>query len=271
MKIAHKKAIDINCDLGEGSTIIDCAVDAKLMPFISSCNIACGGHAGNETTIKNSISNAQKHKLKIGAHPGYADKPSFGRKTLEISHQDLIKSIDEQLQRFFTIAGKLGAKVNHIKFHGALYNDMENTTEPLSETLSDGSDKASINILAYTLAKHLAENYKDLKVYGLANGQLAAACQKYKLKFVAEGFMDRLYQLNGKLTPRSEANAVHKNSQISINQALDLAQGNSLKINNNQSINIKVDTICLHGDNPNALTIAKELNHQLKEAGFIVR
>ena len=119
------KYIDINCDLGEGKSLIDCEHDAMLMPYISSCNIACGGHAGNESIIKQSLLNAQKNGLKIGAHPGYEDKENFGRVSLDIKSEDLVSSIKKQLSLFLNISNQLGISIHHIKFHGALYNDLE--------------------------------------------------------------------------------------------------------------------------------------------------
>lgn len=246
--------IDINCDLGEGSTIEDCENDAKLMPFISSCNIACGGHAGNELTIKESLINAQKHQLKIGAHPGYADKENFGRKSLLIPINDLIENIKQQLNTFIEISKGLNAKINHIKFHGALYNDIENNIE-----------------MAESFTQYIAKNFPQLIVYGLADGNLQKICHEHDLLFFAEGFMDRTYLSNGKLTPRNQANSMIENIDETIEQTLALIHNTSFKTSDGVKINKQVQTICLHGDNPNAQTIAKQLYQRLNQFGISIQ
>jgi len=248
------KLIDINCDLGEGDSVIDCEHDAKLMPYISSCNIACGGHAGNESIIKQSLLNAQFHKLKIGAHPGYEDKENFGRISLVMSTEVLIDSIKRQLDSFFNISYELNISIHHIKFHGALYNDLEKKP-----------------ILASALAQLLIRDYAELKVYGLANGEFEKCCTDLNIDFIAEGFMDRTYTSTGHLTPRSERNAMITEQDKSIAQAVLLAGNKEIITSDDQVIKPKVKTICLHGDNPDAIEIAKALNKELTQAGFIIQ
>ncbi|PAJ75789.1 hypothetical protein CJF42_03275 [Pseudoalteromonas sp. NBT06-2] len=248
------KLIDINCDLGEGVLISDCEQDATLMPYISSCNIACGGHAGNESIIRKSLLNARLHKLKIGAHPGYEDKENFGRISLAISINELIDSIKRQLDSFFNISSELNIAIHHIKFHGALYNDLEKKPK-----------------LSLALAQLLIQDYSEFKVYGLANGVFEKCCIDLNIDFIAEGFMDRTYTSTGLLTPRSEKNAMITAQDKSIAQAVLLASNKEVTTSDNQVIKPNVKTICLHGDNPNAVAIAKALHKELTYAGFIIQ
>jgi len=246
--------IDINCDLGEGETMADCEKEALLMPFISSCNIACGGHAGNEVTMKTSISNAIKHQLKVGAHPGYPDKTNFGRVSISITLENLIESLKQQIDRISAIAEKSNIRLNHIKFHGALYNDIE-------------SDK----ILAEKLAGFCKKKYPSTKLLGLADGNLKAACKKFEIDFIAEGFMDRAYLFSGKLSPRSIKGSVFENKNKVIAQAIALATHQTIKTIDHQKVKPQVDSVCLHGDNSNALTIAQSVYLAMPTAGIQIK
>jgi len=246
--------IDINCDLGEGETVADCEKDALLMPYISSCNIACGGHAGNELTITTSLSNSIKHQLKVGAHPGYPDKKNFGRVSISLPLEELRQSLKLQIDLISTIATQQQIQLNHIKFHGALYNDIETD-----------------NQLASSLTAFCKKHYPSLKLLGLANGNLKAACNRHDVDFIAEGFMDRAYLANGKLSPRSTKGSVFESKKQVIEQALSLACNQSIKAINQETIKAKVDSICLHGDNPNALTIAKSVYQAMLKSGVQIK
>ncbi len=246
--------IDINCDLGEGETLTDCEKEALLMPYISSCNLACGGHAGNELTITTSLSNATKHQLKVGVHPGYPDKINFGRHSLSMPKIELEKSLKQQIDLISTIATQKNIRLNHIKFHGALYNDIE-------------ADRR----LAEELAIFCKKYYPSMKLLGLANGNLKAACKTLDISFIAEGFMDRAYLSNGKLTPRSTEGAVLKSEINVVEQALALATNQPFKTIEQETIKTKVDSICLHGDNPNALAIAKSVYRAMSKSGVQIK
>lgn len=249
-----KSFIDINCDLGEGISQQDCDNDALLMPYISSCNIACGGHAGSTFTMKTTLINADNNNLKIGAHPGYPDKKTFGRSSISLTELQLTQTLVAQINSLLDIAEQESIDVQHIKFHGALYNDAEN-----------------ISGLANHLAKIINQFFPSQKVVGLAGGLLEAACIELGLLFLAEGFMDRAYLPNSKLIPRSEKGAVFDDQETSINQAIALATNKAISTNCDLTITPIVDTICLHGDNPLALTLIKELSHQFGKAGITIR
>ncbi len=246
--------IDINCDLGEGSNQHDCDNDALLMPYISSCNIACGGHAGNAFTMRTTLINAKNNNLKIGVHPSYPDKRNFGRQSIHLTELQLTQTLVAQINSLLAIAEQENSDVEHIKFHGALYNDAEN-----------------ISGLANRLAKIMHQFFPSQKVVGLAGGLLEAACKELGLLFLAEGFMDRAYLPNSKLVSRSEGGAVYDDQEMSINQAIALATNKPISTNSVLTIAPIVDTICLHGDNPLALTLIKELSHQFEKAGITIR
>ncbi len=237
--------IDINCDLGEGSSLLDGDNDALLMPFLSSCNIACGGHAGNLKTIEHSIKNALQHQLKIGAHPGYPDRDSFGRESLGLSVDGVVESLRQQLDLFLGVLNNNNATLNHIKLHGALYNDVE-------------YDRA----LADVVSDYFVEGFPDVHIVGLAQGQFQKVCENKNIKFIPEGFMDRRYQTNGSLLPRTETGAVITEERQCIQQALALARSQPVVSSTGALISPEVETICVHGDNENALSIIRELHQE---------
>ncbi len=246
--------IDINCDLGEGETEKDCLIDAQLMPFISSCNIACGGHAGNEFTIKRSLENARANNLKVGAHPGYPDKQGFGRKKLFISGEELNQSIREQWELFSNLAKELSISINHIKLHGALYNDVEEDSE-----------------IAFQLADTIKQISPSIKVYAQAQGVFAGACENLGMAVIQEGFMDRSYEASGKLTPRKDAGAIITNQAECIQQALKLAKGEPILSRERTPLFLKANTICLHSDTNGALDIARMLFETFKAEGIAIQ
>ena len=240
--------IDINCDLGEGSTREDANKDALLMPYLSSCNIACGGHAGNAKTIEYAVNDALENELKIGAHPGYPDPDNFGRKTLSYTESEVIGFLQEQIDAFLTIADKNKARLNHIKLHGALYNDVEHNLE-----------------LANVVASYFAESFPAIEIYGLAQGTFQKVCEEKQLNFIPEGFMDRRYTPENQLAPRTTAGAVITEDKLCIEQAIGLAKNQPIKSITGELITPFVKTICLHGDNDNALNIAEKLKQALSK------
>jgi 5-oxoprolinase (ATP-hydrolysing) subunit A len=203
--------VDINCDLGEGQTLDDCAQEAKLMPYISRCNIACGGHAGNTLTMQHTLHNAKQYKLKCGAHPAYPDKANFGRTSLLISSAKLLESLKMQITALQQLAHGMAIDLNHIKLHGALYNDAEKSIE-----------------LAMMICQMLALDYPHLVVLGLPQGAMRNASQYYGLKFLCEGFMDRAYLGNGQLAPRTHEGAVYQNVEQSIEQVMAMLSGEKI-------------------------------------------
>jgi KipI family sensor histidine kinase inhibitor len=218
------------------------ANDALIMPYIQSCTIACGGHAGDRESIRKTIQLAQKYKVKIGAHPSYPDRKNFGRKRLNISVEKLGQSIRAQLNVFFEVSNEEGADVHHLKLHGALYNDAAN---------DDVLAKMVVNIL---------RDYPGLKLYA-PFGSLWSNVASEGIELVPEGFIDRSYEADLSLRNRSKENAVIKDPAAAVQQLQQMLQG-TIQVNQ-EIMELKAKTYCIHGDNPNALAILKAIQKEL--------
>jgi 5-oxoprolinase (ATP-hydrolysing) subunit A len=223
--------IDLNADLGEGA-----GFDAELMPLITSANICCGLHAGGPGEIARTLALANKHGVAIGAHPGYADREHFGRRELTLDNRELISLCVYQLGALAAMADGLGMGVHYVKPHGALYN----------QACRD-RDIADVFVIA-------AAQF-HLPVVGLPGSELEAACVD-RVAFVPEGFADRRYRPDGSLVPRSEPNAFVDSTDEAVKQVEWLVRDK------------KVQTICVHGDNPDAIVFTKAVRAALVARGF---
>ncbi|USD22063.1 5-oxoprolinase subunit PxpA [Microbulbifer variabilis] len=246
--------IDINCDLGEGSDLKSCIRDTQIMPFISRCNIACGAHAGNRDIMRLSIFNAQKHHLKIGAHPGYPDRENFGRKSVKLPINLLLDSLFQQIEQLQSLTTEAGVLLDHVKLHGALYNDAE-------------ADR----LLSKEIISLFAKEYPSLKIIGLANGAMESVAIEKQCTFYREGFIDRHYLNKEKLAPRNLPGSVLNNIENCLERAIALAKGTDFTSYYGTPLKFSVDTICLHGDNPAALKIAKALVKHLQHHGLNIQ
>jgi len=227
--------IDMNADLGEGDPY-----DMELLTIVSSCNVACGGHAGDESSMIATVAAAIANGVVIGAHPAYPDRDGFGRRSGFQSGDALLESLLTQIRSLDAIVTRLGAKLTHVKPHGALYNDAVN-------------DRG----LADTIAAAMLASGPQLMLVGLADSELQHAAKRHGLGFITEGFVDRAYQENGQLLPRSEPGAVHKSLNLVLPQAMALVG--------------KVDTLCIHGDTPGAAEVARAVRTRLEEQGVTIR
>jgi UPF0271 protein len=203
--------------------------------------------------METSLKNAQAHQLKIGAHPGYPDPDNFGRNVPFISDQALLQSLFEQINRLMTIASRQSIALSHIKLHGALYNEVERRSD-----------------LAQSIALLCQKNFPSMSLLGLAEGELEAACKSNNIRFIGEGFMDRSYQKNGTLTPRKFQGSVYTDSKKVIEQATALATGSPFTTYDGKVLARKVDSICLHGDNPNALELIRDLNNHWVSNNIVI-
>jgi len=237
------RSIDINCDLGEGMPN-----DASIMPCISSANICCGFHAGNEKTTRTTIKQAVKNKLAIGAHPGFADKENFGRAELMLPPHDYYALVMDQLIAFKSIADEEGAVIHHVKAHGGLYNLA-----------------AKNSMVANEVAKAVYDFDPHLIFYGLSNSIMLTVAGSMGLKTASEVFADRTYQDDGSLTPRVKKNALLTDAQAVSQQVLLLANEQRAISVNGHSLSLKADTVCIHGDTPHAYAFAKAIHQTLKE------
>lgn len=239
---------DLNCDLGEQSTLEDCIKVNQIMDYISRCNISCGAHAGNEAVMEQTLLDAKKRQLKVGAHPGYEDKKNFGRISLSLTVDETLNSIQKQLTFFERKCQQKDIEIDHIKFHGALYHDLEKNDE-LREPVLD----------------FIANKYPQLKMVGIAGGKIISSAIARKHPVLREGFMDRRYQSNGLLVPRSQAGAMIEDLDEAANQAKWLLTGKPIQADNGNWIQPQIETLCVHGDNPDALNIIKNLQQKLQE------
>ncbi len=237
------QTIDLNCDMGEGLPN-----DALLMPFISSANIACGYHAGDESIMKKTIELALQHHVSIGAHPGFADKENFGRTEIQLSMDELYELVAAQIQLLQSIAVGMGAKLHHVKPHGALYNMA-----------------AKNAVMANTIAKAVYDIDHRLLFFGLSGSHLITEAGKMGLKTASEVFADRTYRDDGSLTPRTQPNAMIETVEGSIQQVLQMIENKMVTSINHKSIPIKAETICLHGDGEHAVDFAKQIYLTLQQ------
>jgi UPF0271 protein len=244
-----KPWIDLNCDMGEGYDS-----DALIMPFISSANIACGYHAGDEATMIRTISLARKHGVAIGAHPSYPDRNNFGRKHMEMSTDEIYHLITDQLRIINDIASDMGMGLHHVKPHGALYNDA-----------------ASDMQIAMAIANAIADFDARIILYGLANSAFVMAADSLGLPFCGEAFADRTYTDSGLLTPRTEAGAMIENDEEAIDQVLQMLGSGTVRALSGKSISLEAETICIHGDGPHALSFAKKIHAALLSKGISIK
>ncbi|MES2003867.1 MAG: 5-oxoprolinase subunit PxpA [Bacteroidota bacterium] len=229
----HK--IDLNCDMGEGF-----ATDAAIMPFISSANIACGYHAGDDDTMRQTVALASAHHVAIGAHPGFADKPNFGRTEMQLPLNEVFDLVAEQVHRLQNIAHENGAKLHHVKPHGALYNM-----------------SARDALLADTIAKAVYQVDQTLVLFGLSGSYSISEAKNTGLSTASEVFADRSYQPDGSLTPRSKPGAMIESEEASMEQVLRMIEQKTVIALDGEALPIQAETICIHGDGKQAVQFAK--------------
>ncbi len=241
--------IDLNADLGEGD-----AYDAELLRVVSSCNIACGGHAGDTESIAATIREAIANGVSIGAHPSYPDREGFGRSSGFLSGEPLRAALRSQLATFCRVADELGATITHVKPHGALYTDAV-------------ADAALADIIADAVS---AVPQQPLLV-GQPGTRLESAAREHGLGFVAEAFVDRSYQANGQLVPRSQPGAVHSDIASIQRQAVQLAMHGEVTALDGSTVSVRADTLCIHGDTPGAAAAARAVRDALEKEGVEIR
>ena len=240
--------VDLNADLGEGFEF-----DVELMGIVSSCNIACGGHTGNEASMATTVQLAVANNVRIGAHPSYPDRAGFGRTSGFVDGEILKQSLVEQIVNLKDIASVAGASVAHVKPHGALYNDA--TTD---------RDLANIVIAA------TQDAIPSAALMGPPASALQRAASARQMRFIAEAFVDRAYLPDGKLVPRSEPNAVHGDINTITTQALTLATSGTVTASNGDVIDIRAETLCIHGDTGNASQVARAVRDVLETNGVVI-
>jgi UPF0271 protein len=226
--------IDLNADLGEGA-----GFDAELMPLVTSANVCCGLHAGGPTEIAKTLLLADRHGVTIGAHPGYADREHFGRRELNLGNRELVALCVYQLGALDAMAGSMGLEVRYVKPHGALYTQA-------------CRDRNLADVFVVAAARF------QLPVVGLPDSQLEGACYD-RLHFIREGFADRRYRPDGSLVPRTEPDAFVHDPEEAVTQVEWLIRERSAR------------TICVHGDNPQAVAFTRAVRESLLGRGFTLK
>ncbi|MAM17958.1 MAG: lactam utilization protein LamB [Gramella sp.] len=234
--------IHVNCDLGEGGKF-----DAELMPLISACNIACGGHAGNLETMQHSVRLAMKHGTEIGAHPSYPDKENFGRKSLSMTAEDLKLSVEAQVMSLLQIVEAEGGKLTHIKLHGALYNDA-----------AKDENIAKIVLESFRLLEH------DFRLYVPANSVIQELAMG-EFDCYVEAFADRNYEPDYSLVARSKPDAIIADRELVFEHVHEIYAHQKVRAVNGEILELEADTFCLHSDTPSSVEILKYLHKKFAE------
>ena len=241
--------IDLNADLGEGYEF-----DVELMSIVSSCNIACGGHAGDTHSMAATVDLAVANEVAIGAHPSYPDRSEFGRVSHFQSGEKLHKSLINQIDNLQEIVRAAGYSLTHVKPHGALYNDA-------------AGDRSLAKIVVQAV-QNVCDN---AAIIGPPKSELERVAAEENMTFIAEAFVDRAYLADGSLVPRSEPNAVHADMNTITTQAATLATKGTLTAETGEVIEVHASTLCIHGDTANAAEIGLAVRAVLLANGVKVR
>jgi len=244
------KQLDLNCDMGELPEAIADGTQEALMPSLTSVNVACGGHAGDEQTMKTTIEQALRWNLAIGAHPGYPDRANFGRVELNLSEEAVAKFVFEQVQTLAQAAARCGTRLTHVKPHGALYNQAARNRE-LAAAISNGVARLS----------------REVVLVGLAGSPMLDVFQEAGFAVAAEAFADRRYEQDGTLRSRNFADALIRNPEEAGRQALNIVKRGSVIASDGSEVRVNARTVCINGDTPGAPKIAAAVAGMLRQAG----
>jgi UPF0271 protein len=238
------RSIDLNCDVGEGI-----GNEASLFPYISSCNIATGGHAGDAATMKEVASLAARHRVRVGAHPSYPDRENFGRKSLKLEKGEFQQSIALQLDALGQVLASLKMPMHHIKAHGALYNDL-----------------AGGGALALDYLEVLASRRAELKLFAPCGSAFSELAASKGFTIWEEAFADRAYRPDGGLVSRKEPGSVYTDPEQVARQVLGMISQGRVRCSDGSYYAMAPRTICLHGDTPKAAELLDHLTASLNEA-----
>jgi len=238
-------SIDINADVGEGME------DAELLPYVTSVNIACGLHAGDPSTMDETVALALSHGVRVGAHPGYPDRENFGRAAMEMPADAVENLVLYQISALDGFVSSRGGSLSHVKPHGALYHS-----------------GAEFPDVARAIAEGVRRFRPSLILVGPPESLLIEAGREAGLRVAGEAFADRRYLRDGTLMPRGEKGAVLTDPEEAAEQAVRLARDGAAVASDGSIVTIRADTLCLHGDTPGAAQIARRVHERLREAGI---
>lgn len=240
--------IDLNCDTGEGI-----GRDAELMPHITSASIACGAHAGDRDTMRETLLLAARHRVAVGAHPGYPDRAGFGRRSMELTPGEIYDIVAQQIGALGEVAREEGMPIAHVKPHGALYND----------AVADAH-------IARAVVRAVHDFDRNLMLFGLAGSRLITETGHVGMRAVAEAFADRAYEADGTLTPRGSHGALIEDAVEAAARVVRMAIDRRVRANDGSDVRLRAETICIHGDGTHAVEIARQVRAALLDAGVRV-
>ena len=239
--------MDINCDMGEIPRLLKNNVYSDLMDHVTSINLACGGHAGDVSMMRELVRIAKRKNVRIGAHPSYPDRENFGRLELEMDPEELLRSICEQVRSLIRVAEEESVSISHIKPHGALYNQAAKDTH-LARVIGSAVDRVAPN----------------LDIMCLSGSLMVKILEDMGLKVVQEAFADRTYERDGGLRDRGSDRALITDPQKAADQARSIIEDKKIITFDGSEISLEAQTLCVHSDTPNAIAIAQEVRLVLR-------
>lgn len=240
--------IDLNSDLGEGA-----GTDEQLLPLISSANIACGGHAGDKVSMAKTVRLAVEYGVGVGAHPSFPDREGFGRRAIRMSPEELRDTLTSQMDALQAVVDRFGVNVEHVKVHGALYNLA-----------------AADPNLAALIGETVRAINPGVIVVALAGSVMADILERIGVRVAREAFIDRGYAADGTLISRDHAHAIVTEPHEAAFRAVRLARDGLVAAEDGTEIGVQPDTLCIHGDNPSAVLLARAVRRALDEAEITV-
>jgi len=248
-----RTTIDINCDMGESYGAWKMGDDAAVMPYITSANVACGFHGGDPGTIRTTVKLAVEHGVAIGAHPSLPDLQGFGRRVMKISPQDMYDLVLYQAGAVEAFARAAGARLHHVKCHGALYNMAANDAG-----------------LAEAMARAVKDLGGGLILYALSNSLMMSTGKKLGIRVAGEVFADRGYADDGTLAPRGSPGAMIEDAALAAQRAVSMVEKGYVTALSGRRVPVSADTLCLHGDQPGAVAFARAIRQAFAERGVDV-
>jgi len=246
--------MDINSDLGESEESLANGADFELMRYITSANVACGGHAGDERTMRETVRMAQELGVAAGAHPGYPDRANFGRIESPLSIAEIEATVRDQIAALAEVAASLGVRLAHCKPHGALYHAANKSAE-----------------VAAAIGRAVLESDEQLVMVGQAGSSTLTLWKSMGLSCAAEAFADRAYEPDGILRKRTLPGALLEDPAKAAAQAVDIATRNTVVATDGSELKVDAETVCIHSDTPGSALIARAVNEALKKSGVLVR
>ena len=246
--------VDLNCDMGESFGAYQIGADAAVMPFITSANVACGFHGGDPGVMRETVALAKQHGVAVGAHPGLPDLLGFGRRTMDLSRQEVYDAVVYQVGALSSTAAALGVPLQHVKAHGALYHM-----------------GAANRDLALAIASAVRDVDRDLVFFALPGSHLVTAGEESGLKVASEAFADRNYMPDGTLVSRKRPDAHVAETENVGSRALRMVREGKVRSIDGKDIALRADTICIHGDGPHAADFARLLRAAFEAGGVQVK